>query len=375
MSNKLNDAVAARIARLRELMAERGYDAVLLRNNSDLRWLTGASRVFDFEIAHTALITPEHAWLHTDSRYFGSFIERLGEDGPWAIDMTTQTHALWAAHLIRSERLRVVAIEDTLELGFFDELQVELGKASAACLLPRLHSDIAIMRAIKDEEELALLRRAQEITDDAFDHICSFIKPGMTELQIRAELEGYMLSHGAHGLSFDSIVGSGPNGANPHARPSERVVKEGDLIVLDYGALYGDYHADMTRTVCVGTPSEEQLAVYAVVRRAHEECAKAFAAGKSARAVHELAVQVIRDAGYGDYFAHGLGHGVGIDIHERPSVGGRSEDTLEVGAVFTDEPGIYLPGKFGIRLEDTGVLTENGFESFARSTHDLVCVG
>lgn len=367
--------ISGRMARLREIMAERGYDAVLLRNNSDLRWLTGAARVFDFETAHTAIITADAAWLHTDSRYYGSFIERLGEDGPWAIDMENTPHAVWAVRLLRSLRVRMVAIEDTLELGFYDNLQVELNKASYSCITPRLHGDIALLRVNKDEEELALLRRAQEITDAAFTYICGFIKAGMTELEVRAELEGYMLSHGAHGLSFESIIAAGPNGANPHARPSERVIQQGDLIVMDYGALYGDYHADMTRTVCVGEPSVEQKGVYEVVRRAHEECAKAARAGMGGRELHQIAVKVIADAGYGDYFAHGLGHGVGLDIHERPFLGMRSEDTLEVGAVFTDEPGIYLPGKFGIRLEDTGVLTEDGYVPFATSTHDLVVVG
>ena len=366
--------VSQRMRRLRLLMMERGYDAVVLRNNPDIRWLTGASRVLDDEVAHTVVISADHAWLHTDSRYFGSFTEHMPTDAGWTIDMEMVSHAAWTATKVCDLHARMVAIEDTLTLGFYEDMQTELSKQSYACLLPRLHNDGTLLRMLKDKEELALLKRAQTITDEAFDHICGFIRPGQTELEIRAELEAAMLARGAHGLSFETIIASGPNGANPHARPGERVVREGDMIVMDYGALYGDYHADMTRTVCVGTPSEKQREVYDVVKRAHEECAKAARPGMGGRELHELAVKVIGDAGYGDYFKHGLGHGVGLQIHERPSLGRLSKDELPEGAVFTIEPGIYLPGEFGVRLEDCGVLTSEGYESFTTSTHELICL-
>lgn len=372
--NGAEKSTAGRIARLRELMDERGYDGVILRNNSDIRWLTGAARVFDDEVAHTALVTAEQAWLHTDSRYYGSFVERMGEHGTWRIDMENASHSAWTAAKVRALKLRTVAIEDTLTLGFYEELAGELNKQSCACLMPRLHGDLALLRLAKDDEELALLRRAQEITDAAFDHIRTFIRPGQTELEIRAELEGHMLANGAHGLSFETIIASGPNGANPHARPSERVVQEGDMIVMDYGALYGDYHADMTRTVCVGEPSAKQREVYDVVRRAHEECAARAYPGMPGRELQEIAASVISEAGYGEYFNHGLGHGVGLEIHERPFAGRTSTDTIPVGAVFTIEPGIYLPGEFGIRLEDFGVMTKDGYRAVTASTHELVSV-
>lgn len=364
-----------RLARLRTLMDERGYDAVIVRNNADLRWLTGAARVFDDEVAHTAVITQAGAWLHTDSRYFGMFVERMGTDSPWQVDQEAMSHTAWVARLLRRERVRCAAVEDTVTLGFYEKLGTELNKASYACLMPRLHGDIAKLRMVKDEEELSLLRRAQQITDAAFGHLCSYVHAGLTELEIRAELEYFMLSHGGEALSFESIIAAGPNGANPHARPSSRVVEQGDLIVIDFGAMVGDHHADMTRTVCVGTPTDEQRHVYDVVRRAHEECAAAARPGMAGRDLHNIAVRVIADAGYGEYFAHGLGHGVGLEIHERPSVSSRSVDTLPQGSVFTIEPGIYLPGRFGIRLEDTGVMGSDGYEPFAASTHDLVCVG
>lgn len=362
---------AQRVARLRKLMDERGYDAVVLRNNPDLRWLTGARKVFDFEVAHTAFVTSDGLWLHTDSRYYNSFIEKVGADAGWVFDMDLVAATKWTASQISQAHARVVAIEDTCDLAFYDELLHECGKASIAPAFPRLHGDICNLRMVKDADELALLRRAQEITDDAFEYICGYIKPGMTEQLIRAELENYMLSHGADGLSFESIIASGPNGANPHARPSSRVVQEGDLIVMDYGALYQDYHADMTRTVCVGQPSDEQRHVYDVVRSAHEQSAAAVKPDVIGKDIHDISVQVIADAGYGDYYGHGLGHGVGIEIHERPNFGRMWDKPVPLGSVVTVEPGIYLPGKFGIRLEDCGVVTENGYEPFTASSHDL----
>ena len=364
-------APARRVQRLRELMAERGYDAVILRNNPDLRWLTGCQGVFDFEVAHTAFVTADGLWLHTDSRYLNSFVEAMGEERAWELDMDLVSAAKWAAQRTLATRSRVVAIEDTCDLAFYDALLHECQQASIAPMLPRLHSDICNLRMVKDADELELLRQAQLITDDAFEHICGYIKPGQTEQQIRAELENYMLSHGADGLSFDSIIASGPNGANPHARPGERRVQVGDLIVMDYGALYKDYHADMTRTMCVGEPSEEQRKVYDIVRRAHEECAAAVRPGVIGKEIHELSVKIISEAGYGEYYGHGLGHGVGIEIHENPGFGRSWDKPVPEGSVVTIEPGIYLPGKFGIRLEDCGVVTEQGYEPFTGPSHEL----
>ena len=369
-----NAACIERVERLRALMAQRGYDAAILRNNPDLRWLTGAERTFDDEVAHTAFVTADGLWLHTDSRYYNTFLTRMGSDTPWKIDQDIVDAEAWAADRVAETRSRVVAIEDSCDLAFYDALQVRLAERSVAAMLPRMHGDICELRSVKDAEEIALMCRAQQVTDAAFEHMCGFIRPGQTEQEIRVELENYMLSHGADSLSFDSIVATGANGANPHAQPGETVVKRGDMIVMDYGAGYHDYHSDMTRTVCVGQPSDEQRRVYDVVREAHEACAAAARPGVIGSDIHNLAVKVISDAGYGDYFKHGLGHGVGLEIHEQPNFNRRNDRPVPVGAVVTIEPGIYLPGKFGVRLEDFGVMTEGGFAAFTQSTHDLVCI-
>ena len=367
-------ACAGRVERLRSIMRERGYDAVILRNNPDLCWLTGAERTFDDEVAHTALVTADHLFLHTDSRYYNTFIERLGTDTAWEIDQDIVDPADWAAEHVRNAHARVVAVEDTATLAFYDAFEASLAAHSAAALTPRLHGDLVRLRAVKDAEEVALMRAAQKVTDAAFRHICAYIKPGQTEQEIRAELENYMLSHGGDGLSFGTIIASGPNGANPHAQPGPRKVQRGDMIVMDYGCVVSDYHSDMTRTVCLGEPSDEQRHVYDVVRQAHEECAAMAKAGVIGKDVYDHSVKVISDAGYGDCYQHGLGHGVGIEIHEEPNFNRRNFDPIPAGAVITIEPGIYLPGKFGIRLEDFGLVTEEGYEPFTESPHELTVI-
>ena len=367
-------SVENRIARLRALMEERGYDAVILRNNPDLRWLTGAARVFDFEVAHTAFVTAEGLWLHTDSRYFNTFRDRLGADTPWHLDMEAVSAPAWVAARVRETRARTVAIEDTLTLAFADQLDRTLADASAACLLPRLHDDLVNMRAVKEPEEIEAMKAAQAITDAAFTHMCGIIRPGLTEMELRAELDNFMLSHGANGLAFDSIVASGPNTANPHAIPGPRKVERGDFVLMDFGARLDDYCSDMTRTVAVGEPSARQREVYDLVRRTHEACAAFAKPGMRGCDVHNEAVRIIGEAGYGDCFQHGLGHGVGVEIHESPRFGRTYTGTVEVGSVITIEPGVYVPGFGGVRLEDFGVMTEEGYVPFTRSTHDLVVI-
>ena len=214
------------------------------------------------------------------------------------------------------------------------------------------------------------MRHAQSITDAAFQHMLGYIKPGMTEKQVRNELENFMFANGADSLAFGSIVASGPNTANPHAVPSDRVIEKGDFVLMDYGAGYCDYRSDMTRTVVMGEPTPEQLDLYALVRRAHEECVAAIHPGVEGNDIFKLSKKIIGDAGYGDYYNHGLGHGVGIDIHELPNFN-RSKNIIEVGSVVTMEPGVYLPGVGGVRLEDYGVVTENGYEPFTKTPHDL----
>ena len=366
--------VSNHLQRLRQLMADRGYDAMIVRNNPDLRWLTGARRVLDDEVAHTALITQNGAWLHTDSRYYNAFVDAIGQDAPWRLDMDVTSHELWVAQQLEQAKAWRVGVEDTLTLGFFRKLERAIEDAALPCTLAMAHGDLVEMRAVKDADEIAQMRAAQAVTDEAFSHMCGVIRPGVTEMQLRAELDNYMLTHGADTLSFATIVASGPNTANPHAQPGQREVQKGDFVLMDYGAGLGDYRSDMTRTVVVGQPTDRQLEIYNLVRSTHEACAAMIRPGVLGSDVHALATRLITEAGYGDCFKHGLGHGVGIEIHEQPMLNRADRHHLVPGNVVTVEPGVYIPGFGGVRLEDYGVVTQDGFEPFTASTHELVVI-
>ena len=341
---------AGRIERVRALMAERGYDAIVVRDEANLRWLTGVKGVFDytFEFPHAAFITADQCLFHTDSRYLNSFEENTPAGSPWVYDMDEGTIPGWVAGKIAANKCRVCAVEDDMQINFYQGIQRGLEDRSVACILPLMHDDIRKMRAIKDAEEIELMRHAQSITDAAFQHMLGFIKPGMTEKQVRNELENFMFANGADSLAFGSIVASGPNTANPHAVPSDRVIEKGDFVLMDYGAGYCDYRSDMTRTVVMGEPTQEQLDLYALVRRTHEECVAAIHPGVEGNDIFKLSKKIIGDAGYGDYYNHGLGHGVGIDSHELPTFT-RSKNPIAIGSVVPREPGVYLSGVGGVR--------------------------
>ncbi len=364
-------SVKTRVERLRALAAKKGYDAVVIRNNPDLRWLTGAERVFDFELAHTAFITQDKLYFHTDSRYYNTFIEKLGDETPWQFDMDDLSHIKFIVEKAKETHSRYIAIEDTMSLGFYSSLVRAAEDESLHMSFTQLHGDLVEMRAIKDAEEIEIMRQAQAITDKTFTHMLSVIEIGKSEKELQAELDNYMYSQGADALAFDTIVASGPNTANPHAMPGSRKVQAGDFVLMDYGAGYRDYCSDMTRTVVIGEPAEWQKEIYQIVKETNEACHRAAKPGIKGREIHELAVKLITEAGYGDYFKHGLGHGVGIDIHEQPCFGRSDNHTIAPGHVITIEPGIYLPGRGGVRIEDYGVITDDGMDIFTSSTHEL----
>ncbi len=227
------------------------------------------------------------------------------------------------------------------------------------------------LRARKEDYELQRMRRAQEITDAAFAQVCTRIRPGMTEKELCAELIYCLLKNGAEGLSFDPIVVSGPNTSLPHGVPGDRKLQNGDFITMDFGVLYQGYCSDMTRTVALGYATEEMKAVYDTVLRAQLAGIAATRPGVPGKAVDQAARTVIEQAGYGEYFGHGYGHSLGLEIHESPNCNPREERILEQGMVCSAEPGIYLPGKFGVRIEDCVVLTMDGCEILTKSPKNL----
>jgi len=228
------------------------------------------------------------------------------------------------------------------------------------------------LRWVKDPDELDHLRNAQAVTDRAFDDVLDRIAVGMSERRLAFEVDQAMRRAGADGLSFETIAAFGENACEPHHDPNHRVLEEGDLIKLDFGALWDGYHADMTRTVAFGEPAAELKKVHDVVRQAQQAGIDAVRAGVSGGDVDRAARAVVEDAGYGHGFTHGLGHGVGLEIHEGPRLAREGEDVLPAGAVVTVEPGVYLPGLGGVRIEDMVEVTEDGCRVLGTSTRDLI---
>ncbi len=219
------------------------------------------------------------------------------------------------------------------------------------------------LRAVKSESEIGKIEKAQRVAENAFEHILGFIKKGMTEKQIALELDYFMLSHGADALSFETIAISGANTSKPHGVPTDKKIESGDFITMDFGAVVDGYHSDMTRTVAVGSVSDEQIKIYTTVLDAQLCTLSKLKAGLKCSDADKFARDVITNAGYGDYFRHSTGHGVGVEIHEKPNLSPKSAAKLEVGNIVTVEPGIYIPGKFGVRIEDMALITENGHKN------------
>lgn len=373
----------SRLERMRENMSACGIDDFYCRDISNVQWLTEFEGVFDDEPAHLAFVTPKKAFVHTDSRYADA-CDRASRHTPWIIDACGGAHASWlarqfaafhaAAGTPEGENVCAMGIEDSIELREFRELERAFSEVKWKPRFAETDGFVKKMRAVKDERELSAMRAAQAITDAAFEHIVEFMSEGMTELEVKRELEETMRRLGAEGLAFDSIVASGPNGAAPHSIAGERRLQAGDMVVMDFGARKGGYCSDMTRTVCVGEATPLAREVFAAVREANEAVEAMVRPGRTGAAMHHLAEDVLAHNGFAGKMGHGLGHGVGIDIHELPVLSPRNETSLEVGNVVTVEPGVYLPGEIGCRLEDFGVVTEDGFEVFTKSTHELVII-
>jgi Xaa-Pro aminopeptidase len=240
------------------------------------------------------------------------------------------------------------------------------------CILVPAQNLLDNLRAAKDEAEIETMKKAQKITDDAFKAVLNFIRPGMTEQEVAARLVYEMMRLGAQAVSFDPIVAAGPNGSKPHAIPGDRVLENGMFVTMDFGCKVDGYCSDMTRTVAIGQPDEEMERVYETVLAAQKAGINAARAGVTGREIDAAAREVIVQAGYGEYFTHSFGHSLGIDIHEAPNANAREEREMPVGAVISAEPGIYIPGKFGVRIEDVLILKEGGCENITRSPKNLI---
>ena len=361
-----------RIEQVQQLLGEQTLDAIIVRTNSDLFWLTGFENVFDTEQAHVAIITRRDCILHTDTRYETAMREKSHVEGIWQIDASRDREVEFISRMLGELGLVTgrIAINDSMPLGLYRKYSDAMPNAR----FKERSDDILMLRAVKDADEIAIMRRAQDIASRAFMETVSRLQPGMTERDVSLELEFAMKRLGASELAFANIVASGPNGAKPHAVPSNRQLEAGDFVVFDFGARVGGYCSDTTRTVCIGGASDVRIRVYEAVRHANEWVAASIKPGVTGAQMHTLAESELAKAGFANKMGHSLGHGVGIDIHELPLLSPTNKEALVAGNVVTDEPGIYLPGEMGVRIEDCGVITETGFESFCDITHELIVI-
>jgi Xaa-Pro aminopeptidase len=337
-----------------------GVDSLLVTHLPNVRYLTGFTGSNG-----QVLVTPSGSVFFTDGRY----LEQAAREVPDVDRMATS--AGYAGPAL--ERVRGLGVG---RLGFEGELTyLEYGRLTenaAGVELVAVNGVVEGLRMVKDEEELERIRRAQELTDGAFDAFPGIIAEGLTERSAALELEVAMRRGGADGPAFRPIVAFGENAAEPHHEPADRRLRRGDIVKLDFGALVDGYHADMTRTIAFGEPPGRLREIFEVVQHAQRAGADAVAPGVAASEPDRAARAVIEGAGLGDRYTHPTGHGVGLEIHEAPILRASCETRLSAGVVVTIEPGVYLPGLGGVRIEDMVVVTEGGRRSLPRSSKELM---
>ena len=341
-----------------------GVDGLLLTSRYSRHYGAG------YDIAEgVAIVTRNGCRYFTDSRYIES--AQNGIQGFEVLEMTRQNpYSKLLNDAIADFGVKTLGYEENyMTVAEFMAYEKKLN----AQLIP-MHSKIAGFRQIKETYELERMRKAQQITDAAFAEVLTRIDVGMTEKEVAAELIYCLLKNGGEGLSFDPIVVSGPNTSLPHGVPSDRRLKEGDLVTMDFGVIYQGYCSDMTRTVALGYATEEMRKVYDTVLKAQLAGIEATRAGVKGKDIDAAARQVMVDAGYGDYFGHGYGHSIGMECHEQPSCSPAGETVMEENMVSSAEPGIYLPGKFGVRIEDVVIIKADGCEDITRSPKNLIII-
>ncbi|SHK45249.1 M24 family metallopeptidase [Rhodothermus profundi] len=350
-----------RIARIQERLSQANADAVVIAALSDIRWacgFTGSNALL--------LVRRDAAHFLTDGRYTTQAAQEVQGIPRHTASPDLMRYAVEQGLLDGVQRLLYQA--DHLTCAQLNAYQA---------LIPDIEwigveNWLCDLTAIKDETALSAIRRAQTITERVFEDILPLIRPGITEQELAAEIVYRHLRMGAERMAFEPIVASGPNSALPHARPTHRAFEPGDVILLDFGCHVDGYASDMTRTVVLGSPAQVVKDVYNIVRTAQEAALAIARAGITAAELDRAARSVIEEAGWGEYFTHSLGHGVGLQVHEWPRIASNNEQTLPAGVVVTIEPGIYLPGRFGIRLEDLIVLQAGGHENLTQLSRTLL---
>lgn len=348
---------------IKNLQAElKENQAFLISSPENRRYLTGFASSDGY-----LLVTKSEAVFFIDSRYIEAAQNIITECSE--IILLTSLSAQLKEYAGKLGISTVFTESERMSVAEFNRFCGILG---CECVSEKADDAINALRRTKSEEEKNKILSAQAIAEKAFDHALGIINEGVTEREIALALDFFMLKNGAEGISFETIAVSGKNSSMPHGVPSDKRIEKGDFITMDFGAVVDGYHSDMTRTVALGGVSSKQVQVYETVLSAQIKSLESLNAGVTCKAADAAARDIITAAGYGDFFGHGTGHGVGIEIHEQPRLSPKSEQTLQVGDIVTVEPGIYLPGEFGVRIEDMAYITENGFENLTKSEKSLI---
>ena len=355
----MSDAHRNRLTRVRHAMQERELDALVVTLPANVRWLSGFTSPEDARV----LVTLEDAWLLTDGRYIAQ--ADAESHLPAVIERDWMRIA---AERAKDGQVGVEAEHVTLATGA--KLEHHFGRDPI-----RTEGLIARLRRTKDDAESDAIRRAAALTDRAYELALRMVRPGVRELDVALEIERFVRSEGGDGMAFDVIVASGPRSAMPHGLASSKVIEAGELLTIDMGARVDGYCADMTRTVGVGPVSDAHRALFDAVLEAQVASLAAVAPGTPTRDVDAVARDILTRHGLGEAFAHSLGHGVGLEIHEAPGLAPRSEDVLEPGMAVTIEPGAYHPGDAGVRIEDLALVTEEGHEVLSHAPKGWRTVG
>lgn len=350
-----------RIENLRKKMKQKNIESFLVSKKENIRYLTQFTGT-----AGKLLVTPRENIFITDFRYLDQVAEQIEA---CQIEEISSNFVEGFAKLLKNKAINSLSFEsEDLNFktyqNFKDKLDLEFLKPT--------ESLVEDLRMIKDESEIGKIKKAVEIADQGFQFLIDFIAVGRTEKEIALELEFFMKKNGGEANAFDFIVASGKRGALPHGVASEKKIEAGDLVTIDFGTVYQGYHSDITRTIAVGEPDKKLKDIYEIVLTAQQKVISEIKAGMSCFDADKIARDFISEAGYKDNFGHGLGHGLGLEIHEEPRLSYSSDKELKAGMVVTDEPGIYLSGLGGIRIEDDLLITENGCEVLNKAPKELI---
>lgn len=357
----MNNTFKKRISKIKEALLINKTEAFLVTKPENKFYISGFS-----SSNYYILLTEAKDYLLTDFRYIEAAKKLV--DTFEIVKIDNENTAL---KFIHEKNFETLGIEyKSVTFDFYNELK-KTAKISKTIPCDNIIEEI---RTIKEVWELDKITQAAEIANKGFVYILDFIKPGISEKQIAMELEFFLKKNGADGLSFDSIIASGKNGALPHAIPSDKKVETGDFVTMDFGVLLDHYCSDMTRTIAVGRVSEKQKEVYNVVLKAQETSLSQIKVGVSTKSLDSIARNIINEAGYGEYFGHGLGHGVGLEIHEAPTLNQSSSETLKANMLVTIEPGIYIPEAFGVRIEDLAIVGESDIIILTKVDKKLIII-